>query len=332
MATTVQIFGNFGELVDPDVIRAEHEAARDAWKAAVAARTYTQASLDAIRVARNAAELAAWRWACCLNSVRGRNGIVGPKPTPVATPGRYPGIAGALTNPTDIPGCVLWLTSDAGVSVDAFNGVDTWADQSGNGHDVTADLGKYLLIPNGFGTLPALYNDVSQGTLKTSTRILAPGHARTVFVVAKAHFIDDGAIFVDFQPGRTVPAKSLAFGIYNKGNASALYPASDLNTIDEQIFPAPPFADVSQIYAYRWQGSGHAVSFAVGGAAPAALPGGSALTSETGEDGFLIGHGYGAAHHGPYRGSIGCVIVYDSQLSTNDYDRVCAYLTGKFSL
>jgi len=330
----VQLYGSSGPVVDPDDILAEHEAARAAYEAGLASMTYTQDSLDAVRVLRNAAELAAWNWACCHYSLTGRNPPPGgSKPTPLPVPGRYPGIAGALTAPTDISGCVLWLTSDAGVTVDAFNNVGAWADQSGSGHDVTYDLGKYQLLPNGFGSLPCLYNDVTQGTLKSSTRILAVGSARTVFVVAKPHFIDDGAIFIDFQPARSTAAKSLAFGIYNKASAGTLHPASDLSAIDEAVSGVTPtdVADVAQIFAYRWQGSGHAVEFAKGGAALAALTG-SALTSSTGDDGLTIGHGYGAAHHGPYRGTLGSIIVYDSKLSTNDYDRVCAWLAAKFGV
>jgi len=304
-------------------------AARAAHDTALAAMTYDQDSIDNVRSLRYQLELASFNYAVAFG-VRDP-GLVPPLPPQI--PGTYPGVFGPLTDPAQIAGCVLHLASDAGVTVDGSNNVSAWADQSGSGHDVTWDLGKYLLVPNGFGSLPGLVNDVSQGTLKTTTQILTAGHARTVFVVAKPHFIDDGCIFVDFQPARTSAAKSLAFGIYNKAGAGTLHPASDLNTIDETLVGAAPsdFGDVSQIFAYRWQGSGHAVEFAKGGAVMAALSG-TALTSETGDNGLTIGHGYGAAHHGPMRGSIASVIVYDSKLSDRDYGRVCTYLTGKFGL
>lgn len=312
---------------DLPAAKAALDAAKAAYEAALASRTYTQTSLDAIRVLRNQLELADYNYGLAFGSP----GLI--YPTPVTVPGRYPGIAPPLVSPTDISGCVLYLTSDAGVSTDGANNVLSWADQSGSGHDVVWDLGKYEYIPNVFGGMPGLFNDVQQGTLKTTTRILAPGHARTVFVVAKAHFVDANAIFVDFQPARSAGGKSLAFGINWKGFPRPIaHPASDLSTIDELYVAAgSSFADRAQVYAYRWAGSGNVVNFGLAGAALAPLSG-SVLTSETGDDGMLIGHGYGATHQGPMRGSIACILVYDSQLSTDNYNRVCAWLNNKFSL
>lgn len=40
-------------------------------------------------------------------------------------------------SPTDIDGAVLWLRADLGVTLDGSGNVSAWADQSGNGNDVT---------------------------------------------------------------------------------------------------------------------------------------------------------------------------------------------------
>lgn len=43
--------------------------------------------------------------------------------------------------PTSIPGCMLWLKADAGITKDAANLVSTWADQSGNNNHATQAVG-----------------------------------------------------------------------------------------------------------------------------------------------------------------------------------------------
>lgn len=47
------------------------------------------------------------------------------------------GVVPTAFSPTDIPGCVLWLRSDLGITKDGSNIVSSWADQSGNGNDFT---------------------------------------------------------------------------------------------------------------------------------------------------------------------------------------------------
>lgn len=44
--------------------------------------------------------------------------------------------------PTHLPGCVLWLRADLGITKDGSDRVSAWADQSGLGHDVTQGVGS----------------------------------------------------------------------------------------------------------------------------------------------------------------------------------------------
>ncbi len=64
--------------------------------------------------------------------------------------------------PTDITNCILWLRSDLGITKDGSDRVDTWADQSENGHDATqaTDAAKPVWQANIINTtLPAIYFD-----------------------------------------------------------------------------------------------------------------------------------------------------------------------------
>lgn len=63
--------------------------------------------------------------------------------------------------PRDVPGCLLWLRADLGVTIGT--GVATWADQSGNGHNATQATGSKQPIRNAtdadFAGLPSLHGD-----------------------------------------------------------------------------------------------------------------------------------------------------------------------------
>lgn len=63
--------------------------------------------------------------------------------------------------PTDAPNCVLWLTSDYGVTIDTTTGTNTisrWNDQSGNGNDAVQGIkaSQPIFGSNLFGLHPAL--------------------------------------------------------------------------------------------------------------------------------------------------------------------------------
>ena len=50
--------------------------------------------------------------------------------------------AGGAWRPTMLPGCVLWLRADLGVTKDGSDKVSQWDDQSGNAHHVTQATGS----------------------------------------------------------------------------------------------------------------------------------------------------------------------------------------------
>lgn len=295
---------------------------------------YTQAELDQIRIYRNAVELAAYNFA------RAAGGDpVASAPRPVATPCVYPGIFPAITGPTDISGCKLYLTADVGVSSGppaAFN-VSAWADQSGNGNNTVSDNvdSGGLFRKAGGGTTARVYQTSGVGgCLKSAsaTRLFAPGSARTVFVVAQVGTVNDGCIFLDMQPGRSTPATTVAFGLWNATNLGVVYPATDGVSVSQftNVLPAT-FENVKQIYAYRWPGYGYPVQFSAGGGALVNLSG-SPIISEAGDNGFLVGRFYGTARHGSLVSSLHAIVAYDSFLPDYDCARVMAFLRDKWAL
>ncbi len=78
------------------------------------------------------------------------------------TPGNY-------VNPARLPGCVLWLRADLGVTLQGSNAVSNWADQSGNGNDASqAGPGQQpIWTPNSVNGLPTINFDGANDLLAT---------------------------------------------------------------------------------------------------------------------------------------------------------------------
>jgi hypothetical protein len=73
-------------------------------------------------------------------------------------------------SPLSVNGCVLWLRSDLGITKDGLNRVGTWADQSGNGHNVTqsTDGQKPIWYINQINEQASVRFDGSDDYLKAS--------------------------------------------------------------------------------------------------------------------------------------------------------------------
>ncbi len=318
---------------DQPAARAALDAALFPYNFGLAFRTYTQASLDGIRESRNAVELAAYNLARAAGAPLNISA-----PRPVATPVSYPDILPTLTDPTTIAGMKLYLTAKLGVThgPPAVAAMTAWADQSGSGNDVTsdsADTGHILRFAGG-GTTARVFQSGAGGCMKSAsaTRLFTPGSPRTVFVVAQVTNCNDGCIFLDMQPGQSVAAATVAFGLWNATNLGVVYPATDGVSVSEYTpTPAASFEGVKQIYAYRWPGYGYNVQFSAAGSAFSALSG-SPIVAEAGDDGFLIGRFFGTAQHGQYSGALHAILGYDSFLSDSECNRVFQFLRDDWAL
>jgi hypothetical protein len=93
---------------------------------------------------------------------------------------------GAGFRPSNLPGCVLWLRADLGITV--ATGVSTWADQSGNGNNFTQGTGAnqpgLAATGNARGTGPALTFNGTTQFLANGSAILGPSNF-SLFMVMK---------------------------------------------------------------------------------------------------------------------------------------------------
>jgi hypothetical protein len=77
--------------------------------------------------------------------------------------------------PIDISGCVLWLRSDLGITKDGADKVSAWADQSGNGNDVTQAAGdsQPLWVASQLNGYPSIRFDGANDAMVTAPFVLS---------------------------------------------------------------------------------------------------------------------------------------------------------------
>lgn len=240
--------------------------------------------------------------------------------------------------PGDIAGLFLDLNPAEGVTVNGSNEVQRWNDQGTSGSDVILDSttnhgAPFVLTPAAIGGLPGLVSDPTLGSslvAETANPVFAPGHARTVFVVARVLQADDGCVFLSFQPSGGL-SRTFALGLWNFGNIGVLYPYSDGITVSQSTPLGPgAYEGETKVYAYRFDGSGK-IEFSVNGGAFADLTG-SDYTGEDGIDGFFIGRFIGTTFQGCFKGTLGRILGYNSALSDDDAQRVGAFLLDAFGV
>lgn len=90
--------------------------------------------------------------------------------------------------PRDLPGCVLWLRSDLGVTKDGSNNVTQWADQSGQGNHAAPGTAP-LYVASGVNGKPVIrFDDTSSQFLSiTGNSTLWPQKLTLVAVSKTTH-------------------------------------------------------------------------------------------------------------------------------------------------
>lgn len=102
--------------------------------------------------------------------------------------------------PMDIPGCLLWLSSDTGVTKDGANNVSAWADQSGNGNNASvAGLPQPVWIDAVLNGKPAIrYNGLND---QLQIAALTVNQPNTWFFVVRISTNEDGRHILDCSTG-----------------------------------------------------------------------------------------------------------------------------------
>jgi hypothetical protein len=100
------------------------------------------------------------------------------------------GAGGDSFLPTAITGLQLWVRSDLGITKDGSDLVATWADQSGNGRDLTEATNKPLWVASLINGHAALRFDGSNDRLESANFTL--NQPLTIFIVSKNVSNTDG--------------------------------------------------------------------------------------------------------------------------------------------
>jgi len=203
----------------------------------------------------------------------------------------------------------LWLKADAGVTLSGSN-VDTWADQSGNGKDATASgTARPTYQSSGIGGRPAISFNGTTNRM-TGSQVLTTAPATVFAVVNFSVFQEIGSIFQQtnfalyrgFQPG-----SNTGFRIFNGVNLSSS------NTIPNGT--AVLLEGVANGASSLLFSNG--VQRASGDAGSSGISGGYELASNSGSPKTMV---------------IAEILVYSTNLGTDDRQLVENYLNTKYTI
>jgi Concanavalin A-like lectin/glucanases superfamily/F5/8 type C domain len=233
-----------------------------------------------------------------------------------------------LTTTAQIPsGAALWLKADAGVTINGTT-VSAWADQSGNGYNVSQATvaNQPIFQASDFNGQPAISFDGSTDFLNnTVNNVVTPGAGRTVFIVSKAACNSVALNYITFR-------RSTLLCSYQSGSPNFIY-SDGVNAGNNASAPANWFDTI--------KAKPTILSFYNSGIAPNKLnlrmnqqaivvsqSGG--VASESGTAGFSIGRREDGAYFG--NGAIAEIIVYNSELNATDRTTVENYLATKYGI
>ncbi len=98
--------------------------------------------------------------------------------------------ASSAFTPASISGLQAWFRSDLGITKDGSDLVATWADQSGNGRDLTEATNKPLWVSSLINGYPAIRFDGTND--KLSSGAFSVSQPITIFIVHKNVSATDG--------------------------------------------------------------------------------------------------------------------------------------------
>lgn len=224
-----------------------------------------------------------------------------------------------------LSGLKLWLKADAGVTQSGGT-VSAWADQSGNGNDVTALTTGPAYTASAINGHPGLtFTDNSQILTRSNSPLSSGTGPRTAIVVAKTTDANGGTFFCIGKNGPwwgpcmigldgATPAIFLTSGAFN---TFASAPLSAYKTIPIVVEIASP-------------ASGSPITYTVNGASIGVTGANAGADSA---DFFSIGNYYDS---GPgairFLGVICEILLYDHLLSPTEEAQVSDYMKSKYGV
>ena len=224
----------------------------------------------------------------------------------------------------------LWLKADAGVTI--ATGVSRWADQSGNGNDVTQSTGSNqpAFNSNSINGLPGITFAASKALTRT-TSPLTSGQDRTVVMVCKPAS-NGGGVFTVGGPAVVFKVDNTACWIGYVAVISGLVFGWGNNVASDQLSSGPTILNtpmvaeiatqVNSLPAFTFNGTGYA-----NGAA-------NNVSSDNGTDGFAIGNKLQSSLWATqfFAGDVCEILVYGSVLGATSLNTLRKYLQNRYAI
>lgn len=232
-------------------------------------------------------------------------------------------VIAAASNPVPpLTGLALWLKGDAGIT-QAGGTVSLWADQSGNGLDLSQATGanQPTYVASAINGLPGVSFDATNKVLSRATSPLAAGQAtRSIIAVfTLTNSTDPGTVccfrstapeYVVYFDG-SVPGVTYIYGDGGGSNA----------TIPSPVAGSILFEEYGSVLAKP-------VAY-VNGVAQVVTGGGfGTVTGDTGANGFFVGNDPGSDDN--LAGPLCELLIYDHVLSGPDAAAVRAYVNARY--
>ncbi|MHB9022786.1 MAG: Ig-like domain-containing protein [Armatimonadota bacterium] len=221
----------------------------------------------------------------------------------------------------------LWLKADTGVTKDGNDKVSAWADQSGQGHDLTqsSDTLKPLYVASGINGEPVIRFDGSNDKIASAAVTLSQQH--TVITVTKITSIASGSNgFIFSYASTTDNTAEVEMGVFNSSGTYRFrmrYPNLDTwNHTDNTMSIANP------VLMTMWHNSTTARAYLAGTQLGADKTASTAFS--TTNRCFRLGMHTSAGQY--LNGDIAEIFVYDAALSDNDRQKTEMYLRNKYGL
>jgi len=227
-----------------------------------------------------------------------------------------------VATPTDVSGIRLWLKSDAGITTNASGDVTTWADQSGQGNNVSQGTAAYQpdYVVNAINGKPAIRFDGSDDRLYHSN---GSGqfdfNDATVFVVVSPRFTTDTVnqgIWGVRDGGITRMSCH-----FNHEHTKLLLWNGGSTTENNYTFETNEY----EIVHTSWSGNNNK-SYVDGTQIGSGTVGWGSSSKKT----FNLGYSGGSDEY--LQGDIVEIIIYNRTLTTDEQNRIGYYLADKYDL
>jgi hypothetical protein len=218
-----------------------------------------------------------------------------------------------IFSPLDIPGCVIWLEADRGITKDETNLVSAWVNYGSLGGSATQSVSgtRPLYTPNSWQGHPTI------GFNKTGLDIsyLQPNDMTAIFVMQRTG-ADASYSLVMNRNGTHYCLYTFASrqpGIYSGASPSQVVVATSITSLS--------------VVRYRWTLSPNLMIAAVNGGAEVSATGTTVRETFT-----TIGYYAPDKNVQPFVGNMAAIVMYGRALSITEFQRIERHFGSKYGI